>query len=61
MTDFLILNVIGKYLSLFELPADERNKRVSRNDSSLFELPAKSLPADERNKQVFGHQCFKSV
>ena len=40
MTDFLILNVIGKYLSLFELPANEWNTQVSRNDSSLFELPA---------------------
>jgi hypothetical protein len=25
---------------------------VIGNDSSLFELPAKSLPTDERNKQV---------
>lgn len=52
MTDFLILNVIGKYLSLFELPADEWNTQVSRNDSNLFELLAKSLPANDWNKLI---------
>jgi|GEM_PF-2936751 len=57
MTDFLSLNVTGKYSSLFELPAnslpaDERNKQISCNASRLFKLPATSLPADERNKQV---------